>query len=757
MSSRLSIQRRRIRVRGIVQGVGFRPCVYRLAVDGGLTGFVRNDAEGVLIEIEGRGPAIETFCRQLKNEPPALAKITSWEMTDLQPDGDPAFSILDSDRGKPAATLISPDVAVCADCLRELYDPGDRRYLYPFINCTLCGPRFTIVEGIPYDRSNTSMAGFPMCPACSQEYHRPQDRRFHAQPVACPACGPQLQFFSPSDLSHPLPDPLQTAIGWLDRGKILAVKGLGGFHLAVDARDTAAVAELRRRKGRAEKPFALMAPDLDAIREFCRVSDEEAALLLHPSRPIVLLTARPGIGLSPLVAPQNRFLGFMLPYTPLHDLLLRDHFKALVMTSGNFSEEPIAIDNREAFDRLGNLADGFLIHNRDILQRCDDSIARLMNGKPAVIRRSRGHVPQPLFLERPVLERILACGGELKNAIALARGKEVFLSQHIGDLDNPSAFAFYRHAIAHLQRILEIEPQRIACDQHPDYLSTRWAEEQGVPLIKVQHHHAHLASVMAENAVHDKCIGIILDGTGYGSDHTIWGGEVLIGDFASFERYAWLDPVMMPGGVKAIEQPWRMTASYLRHAFGGAWQNLNLPNHDRYRPHWPLLQKMMDDKINSPLTSSCGRLFDGVAALLGLTMEINFEAQAAIQLEMCVDPDCSDLYETALTDAEIAGAIPIAPLIRAIVAELSLEAGVISARFHRTLAELFVRAAISARNHSGIERVGLSGGVFQNLYFSEYLQRRLMKESFQVITHSQVPSNDGGLALGQVVIAGNLC
>lgn len=744
---------------GIVQGVGFRPFVFRLASRLGLTGFVRNDSTGVIIEIEGDRAALEVFVCSLPAELPPLARITGSDSEHITPVGDSQFKILASGHDESATTLISPDIAVCDDCLIELFDPGDRRFRYPFTNCTNCGPRYTIVKSIPYDRPNTSMSVFPLCEECAREYHDPANRRFHAQPNACPKCGPKLRLV---DRSGALVegDPLNRAVQLLKGGHVVAIRGVGGFHLAVDAHHEQALLSLRLRKGRAEKPFALMAPDIDSVKRYCHVSPEEERFLRHYTHPILLLRSRDDNALPNSVAPGQNYIGFMLPYTPLHHLLMRDNFDSLVMTSGNFSEEPIAIANDEALERLSNLADYFLLHDREILQRCDDSIARIASGDPRIIRRSRGFVPGPVLLARPTEKKILAVGGELKNAIALSRGRTVFLSQHIGDLDNPSAMTFFTHSIAHLERILELKPEAIAHDLHPEYLSTKWAlEQQGLTKIGVQHHHAHLASVMADNLVSEKTIGIILDGTGYGLDGTLWGGEVLIGDFESFRRFAWLEPVPMPGGAQAILQPWRMALSYLYLVYGDDLPDLDLPLMKSIsRSDCDVIVKMIGQLINSPLTSGCGRLFDGIAALLQLKQEVSYEAQAAMLLEMAVGQNSArpgDIYSDALIDDMCEHEMPLTPLIAAVVADIKrgVDTGRIAARFHQTLVEMFVRVAIGARDKSGIDTVGLSGGVFQNVYFFELMVNRLRREEFTVLSHKQVPTNDGGLALGQIVIA----
>jgi hydrogenase maturation protein HypF len=752
-ASHEQLLRRRVRVEGIVQGVGFRPFVYRLATDLGLAGFVLNDADGVLVEVEGTPTGIDSFVRRLEREAPPLSKITRVDSAVIQYLNESAFMIRPSRSDEEPLTLIPPDVAVCDDCLRELFDPRDRRYRYPFINCTNCGPRFTIVEGIPYDRPNTSMKRFTLCPECSREYHDPADRRFHAQPNACPVCGPRLTLKSGAE-TIPSDDPIADCVELLRSGRIVAIRGVGGFHLAVDADNEGAVAELRRRKGRAEKPLALMTADVDTVRRRCILSEYEESLLRHYRRPIVLLKRKPDNDIAEAVAPGNKYLGFMLAYSPLHHLLLRDNFDALVMTSANYSEEPIAIVNDEALQRLRELADYFLLHDREILQRCDDSIMRYVSGAVRPIRRARGYVPEPVFISEPVKRPILACGGELKNTVALARGKTVFLSQHIGDLDNPSALEFFEHCIALHKSILGIEPDLIACDMHPEYLSAKWAKRQNLPVVEVQHHHAHLVSVMAENGVQEKTIGVILDGTGYGIDGTIWGGELLIGDAGDFSRYAWLDPVPMPGGASAISEPWRMGISYLRHTFGREFKLLDLPLiREMEPPKLDIIARMMEREINSPLTSSCGRLFDGVAAILGMRSKVSYEAQAAIELEMLA----TDAALSAISIGAPSGAGPldIRPIIRHIADGVltGRAKSELAAEFHVMLAELFVDAAVSARKETGVKIVGLSGGVYQNELFFARMLKRLESEGFRVLTHTQVPANDGGIALGQAVIA----
>ena len=752
--------RRQIEVSGIVQGVGFRPYVYRLATGRHLRGTIRNTSAGVTIEIQGPAETVQDFVEHLPAEAPPLARITSLAVHDVpcltaQIDGDQDFRIVHSHEGEEVRTLISPDVAICPDCLRELFDPQDRRYRYPFINCTNCGPRFTIIRDIPYDRPSTSMAVFPMCPACLAEYENPLDRRFHAQPNACWKCGPRVELWDKSGRRIECRDPIAEAAAGLHAGLVVAVKGLGGFHLAVDATNPAAVALLRQRKRRVEKPFAVMVPDLQAAEEICELDDAARTVLQSMQRPIVLLKKvllpkkTPSM-IPDDVAPFNRYLGIFLPYTPLHYLLLAEGgFKALVMTSGNLSEEPIAIDNREAVHRLNGLADYFLVHNRDILLRCDDSVVRVAGGVTRQLRRSRGFVPVPVFLkdDQP---SVLAVGGELKNTICLTKGKHAFLSQHVGDLENVESYSFFHEAIEHLERILEIRPEIIAYDLHPDYFSTKWALQQsGAKLVGVQHHHAHIASCMAENHLEGRVIGFALDGTGYGTDGNIWGGEVLIAGYEDFERAAHFEYVPLPGGEAAIREPWRMAVSYLAHHFGREFLKLDIPFvRQLNRPKVDLLLRMMEQGVNSPLTSSCGRLFDAVAALIGIRQQVNYEAQAAIELEMAISAVRTTklAYPLELRRTAIAGSSARGPCLKRcsmISAGIFLSAA-ISRRFHNGLVEGFVQLATLLRKKTALHRVCLSGGTFHNIYLSQRLEARLSEAGFEVFTQKEVPSGDGG-------------
>ncbi|MGB7844339.1 MAG: carbamoyltransferase HypF [Candidatus Acidiferrum sp.] len=757
-ASKMGVVRKAIDVTGIVQGVGFRPFVYRLAHECQLTGFIANTPAGVTIEVQGDAAGIECFLERLPAEIPPLAKITAFVPRDVEPQTDAAFRIVSSRLGAPARALISPDVAVCDDCLLEMMNPRDRRFRYPFINCTNCGPRFTIIRDIPYDRARTSMARFQMCAACQAEYDDPADRRFHAQPNACWDCGPQLQLWL-ADGSHVnTAEPIREAARLIERNSIVAVKGLGGFHLACNARSEPAVNLLRERKGRVEKPFAVMLRRMQDVERICLVDDAARKLLLSFERPIVLLRSKAEAGLAGSIAPRNRFLGVFLPYTPLHHLLFSSgKFDALVMTSANLSEEPIAIDNAEAVHRLQGLADAYLVHDRDILRRCDDSVVRVAAARTQMLRRSRGFVPMPVPLERDS-QPILAVGGELKNTICVVRGNEAFLSQHIGDLENLECYGFFGEAVAHLQRILEVRPKIIAYDLHPDYFSTKWALAQaGVQLVGVQHHHAHIASCMAENHLDGKVIGIALDGTGYGTDGAIWGGEVLLADGSSFERAAHFEYIALPGGAAAIHEPWRAAVSYLTKYYGKELRALDLPFLQAIQPRrLQVVQQMIDREIHSPRTSSCGRLFDAVAALAGVRSTVNYEAQAAIELEMAAhDSTDEGAYPFDLIPDGPRWRIGTFSLFEWLLRDIRRGGTVadISRRFHAGLAELFVELAENIREQSKLNRVCLSGGCFQNMLLFHLLFGGLRAKSFEVYFHSEVPAGDGGISLGQALVA----
>lgn len=750
--------RRCIHVSGIVQGVGFRPYVYRLAVGQHLAGQIANTATGVVIEVQGSSESVDDFLQRLPKEAPPLALITGLDVVEVGLNGDSDFRILPSEKSEAVRTLIPPDIATCEDCVRELLDPADRRYLYPFINCTNCGPRFTIVRSIPYDRPQTSMAIFPMCRRCRAEYDDPLNRRFHAQPNACWDCGPKVELWDAHGQLVLCSDPVAEAAAQLRSGAIVAVKGLGGFHLAVDATNIEAVQRLRARKHRVEKPFAVMVPNLEAVEQFCELDIHDRDLLMRPERPIVLHRRKDSGGIPAEVAPFNKFLGVFLPYTPLHHVLFaKSQLQAMVMTSGNLSEEPIAIENSKAVTRLAGVADYFLVHDREILRRCDDSVVRRVGGQVRQLRRSRGYVPVPVFLKKSS-PATLAVGGELKSTICVLKGDEAFLSQHIGDLENVEAYKFFQESIDHLQNILEVRPSIVAYDLHPNYLSTRWALAQSkTKAVGVQHHHAHIASCMAENHLEGRVIGFALDGTGYGTDGRIWGGEVLLGDYVDFERAAHFAYVPLPGGSAAIREPWRVAVSYLWGVFGLDLLKLPIPFLDQIR-HSKILTilQMMDREVNSPLTSSCGRLFDAVAALVNLRHEINYEAQAAIELEMCREEAYADQpYPFAINEAGSVLQIDSRPLFQAIVEDLlhGATAGKVSQRFHDGLIEVCSRIAVILRERTSLNSVCLSGGTFQNAYLATRLEQLLRETGFNVFTHLQVPAGDGGLSLGQAVVA----
>jgi hydrogenase maturation protein HypF len=733
-----------VRVEGVVQGVGFRPFVHALATSLGLTGLVGNDLDGVFAEVEGPAAAVSEFLRRLERDAPPLARIERVTTRAVMPRRSAEFVIAVSDAGSGLRrTLVSADTATCADCLRELGDPADRRYQYPFINCTNCGPRFTIVRDVPYDRPLTTMAPFTMCEPCAAEYHDPADRRFHAQPACCPACGPRLSLGDAQD-------PLQAAAELLVNGRVLAVKGLGGYHLAADAACEPAVAALRQRKHREDKPFAVMAADLAAAAALAEVDEAAAALLTSPARPIVLLPRReraePGSAVAPATAPGNRQLGIMLPYTPLHHLLLAAVARPIVLTSGNVSDEPIAYRDDEARETLKDIADAFLTHDRAIHVRTDDSVARTFRGRPMLVRRSRGYVPEPITTTTSFPRPVLACGAELKNTFCLARGYHAFVSHHIGDLENAETLRSFTEGIAHFRRLFDIDPQVVAYDLHPEYLSTKYALElEDVDLEGVQHHHAHIASCLADNGEEGPVIGVAFDGTGYGPDGTIWGGEFLAAGLAAFERGGHLAPVPMPGGAAAIRQPWRMAAAYVNDPQVAL----------RHPDQWSAVVTMAARGVNSPLTSSAGRLFDAAAALLGVRDSINYEGQAAIELEQLADPAEAEAYPAGLEADEGPFTIRGSDLLHAVIEDRTdgVPAPVIAARFHHGVAALIEAGCLLMREQHGLATVALSGGVFQNLLLLNATVGRLEARGFRVLLHGRVPCNDGGISLGQAVIA----
>ena len=749
---------RRFEIQGIVQGVGFRPHVYQLATKYHLTGSVANTSAGVIIHAQGLPEAIDAFHHDLVKHPPPLAHIATVNVYQQAPEKLEVFAITKSDGVNEKSALIAPDTSVCEDCRQEMFDPDDRRYRYPFINCTNCGPRYTIIDDIPYDRPNTSMREFEMCPACQAEYDDPTDRRFHAQPNACPGCGPQVTLF---DHRHRLledADPVQKAIDLLTEGYIVAIKGLGGFHLAVDATNETAVARLRQRKIREEKPLALMTADLTSIRRFALVTDMEASVLTSRQRPIVLLRKRIPNGIAPSVAPRSNDFGVMLPYTPLHYLLLDREPSVLVMTSGNRTDEPIAIANDDAFDRLADIADYFLVHNRDIYLRSDDSLVRPAAGVIRPIRRARGYVPVPFFLHCEV-PPILALGAELKNTVCLTKADRAFISQHIGDLENVATHRFFEKTIDHLTRILDIRPEIVACDMHPNYLSTDYARKMsGMTKIMVQHHHAHIVSAMTEHGLSEPVIGLAFDGTGYGPDGHVWGGEILIVTPDAFKRVAQLAYVSMPGSTAAIREPWRMAISYLDAAFGDDLWNLNLPFMEQIDPEKiDIIRRMIIRGLNTPQTSSLGRLFDGVAALAGIRHRVTFEGQAAMELEgMAVETKAPYSYEWEETGGYYL--MRPEPIIRDVVESLvaGVSVEIVAGRFHTTLVRMFTELTFRISQDCGINRIVLSGGVFQNARLLTGLIDTLYAKGLKVYTHSIVPTNDGGICLGQAMVAAAL-
>ena len=727
-----------LKIRGIVQGVGFRPFVHKLVRRCGLSGYIKNTSSGVELELEGERPALERFVALLPEQAPVLAVIESMEAA-YSPElrGYKGFEIRQSQREEFRNTLISPDIGICEDCLRELRDPRDRRYRYPFINCTNCGPRFTIIKDIPYDRAKTSMAGFPMCPDCDREYHDIENRRYHAQPDCCASCGPRVFYLDGA--GNELPgDGIELAREALKAGKIVAIKGLGGMHLACRCDDETLVRELRRRKQRDEKPFALMCRDVDCVRRICRLSEAEEKILASFRRPIVLLGKRqPGLD----YLSENGYLGVMLPYTPLHYLLFGDDIDLLVMTSANLSDTPILFKNAEALEKLRGIADGFLFHDREIQTRCDDSLCWVLEGREYPARRSRGYVPFPLRMEGQ-LQSILACGAEQTASFCLSKGSYVFQSQHIGDLKNMETLENYTQQIAHFKNLFDIEPTLAACDLHPDYMSTEYAQSLGLPLVQVQHHHAHLAACMADNGLEGEVIGLVWDGTGYGPDGTIWGGECLTGGYEAFQRFGHILPLALPSGDRATKEIDRLAFSLLSAA---GCDTSSISAAETYRA-------MLAAGLNCPLSSGMGRLFDGVAAILGIKTRCSYEGQGAILLEAAAKDD-GGTYPILLSGCPLV--FDWREMIRAIVRDQQqgMETGIIAARFMNTLVEMAVRMAVAAREDTGLNRVCLSGGSFQNMYIMHQLPDRLRAEGFQVYHHSRVSTNDEGIALGQLMIA----
>jgi hydrogenase maturation protein HypF len=750
----------RIKVRGVVQGVGFRPFVYRLAHQYKLNGRVRNTSGSVDIEVEGAGKAVRNFLSDLETKAPPMARIENIKATFHSPRGYTEFKIEPSLSREGQYQLVSPDIATCDDCKREIFSSTDRRSGYPFTNCTNCGPRFTIIEDIPYDRPQTTMSKFKMCPRCRREYDDPLDRRFHAQPNACPDCGPSLELVDSEGKTVEVENVIKKAGELLKEGKILAVKGLGGFQLACDATSDQAIKTLRDRKRRPSKPLAVMIATIKEIEKHCLVSKEERKLLESPQCPIVLLRWKQSSDISKTVAPRLKYLGVMLPYTPLHHLLLKETGLPLVMTSGNLSEEPIASDNDEALRRLKGIADYFLMHNRDIYARYDDSVYMVEDGKPRALRRARGYAPYPVFLPFKA-RQILACGAEDKNTFCLTRDGHAFLSQHIGDMENEETLEHFENTIELYKKLFRVEPEIIAYDMHPEYLATKYALEAGasssLKLVPVQHHHAHIASCLAENGVEETVIGVAFDGTGYGGDGTLWGGEFLLADWKDFKRVGHLEYVPLPGGAAAIKRPYRMALSYLYTLLGEDFKLDRLPLDGLKTAEIEIIKKQLKRKINSPLTSSAGRLFDAVSALAGVRGEIDYEAQAAIELEMLA-PDKIDkagAYPFSIVVEGGMRVVKLKELLAAVVEDVrdKVPAPEISLKFHYTMAEIVAEMCKLIARESKINRVGLSGGVFQNRLLSKLAVAALEREGFEVFTHRLVPANDGGVSLGQAVVA----
>ncbi len=740
---------------GVVQGVGFRPHVYNLASRLGLAGFVLNDGAGVVVELEGPPEVVAEFVTQLQAAPPPRARLDAVEEEEVAPAGEDAFVIKESVPGA-AATLVSPDLATCGDCLDELLEAADRRYRYPFINCTNCGPRFTIIQGVPYDRPKTTMSSFAMCPACRAEYDDPGNRRFHAQPNACPACGPSLALWDGAGKPLETDDALGDAKQFLFDGLVVAVKGLGGYHLACDATSAEAVEKLRSRKYREDKPFAVMARDVAVVRRYCDFNDDELALLTSEKRPIVLLRKREPCHLPEAIAPRNRYLGAMLPYAPLHHLLFDDDVEILVMTSGNRADEPIAYRDDKVVEHLAGIADYYLAHDRAIARRVDDSVTRVFRGREYPIRRSRGYVPLPLELGRAYKTSVLAVGAELKNTFCLTKGAQAFVSHHVGDMENVATLEAFEEGVAHFRDVFDVEPAAVARDLHPDYLASRYALATGLPEVVVQHHHAHVASVLADAGYYDgKVIGVVFDGAGLGDDGAVWGGEFLVADLAGYERAAHLKYVPLPGGDAAAREPWRMALSWLRALHGDDALKRPLPFLDDIpEGRREMVLEAAAKGVNAPPTSSMGRLFDAVAALAGLRNFINYEGQAALELEQLAAPDEEGAYEFSYEKGK-PSIIDAAPVVEAVVADVraGVAPGVIATRFHNGVAAVVADVAAALRDEYGLETVALGGGCFQNITLLNKLVPTLEGAGFKVLIHERVPTNDGGLSLGQAAVA----
>jgi hydrogenase maturation protein HypF len=756
-------RRASVRVEGTVQGVGFRPYVYRLAGELGLDGFVLNDSHGVLIEIEGGPEPVEAFLIRLAAEAPPLARVEAVNASETEPTGVAGFTIRESPRDGVPDAPVAPDSATCADCLAELFDPADLRHRYPFTNCTNCGPRFTIVRGVPYDRPFTTMSSFQMCERCQAEYDDPGDRRFHAQPNACPECGPAVSLVDGAGVEVSLGgarDVVAAAAAALRAGRILALKGIGGFHLACRADDDDAVALLRARKHREDKPFAIMAPDLETARGLVSLDLEAERLLVCPERPIVLAPRRPEAPVARAVAPGSPELGVMLPYSPLHHLLLADAGLSLVMTSGNVSDEPIAYADEDARARLAGIADLFLFHDRPIQTRTDDSVVRVVAGRRTFLRRSRGYVPASVGLPGGTERPVLGCGAELKSTFCLAKGERAWVGHHIGDLKNYETLRSFQEGVDHFERLFAVAPEVIAHDLHPEYLSTKYANERdGVELVGVQHHHAHLAACLAEHGESGPALGAIFDGTGYGEDRTVWGGELLLGDLGSFRRVGMLLPVRLPGGERAIRQPWRMACAWLSVVGdGGGGRAPALPRALRGQVGerlWAQVAELARTGVASPLTTSIGRLFDGVAALCGVRAEVNYEGQAAIEFEAACEETSLAPYPLAIEGSGELLVLDPRPTIEAVLADIEagIPVGSVATRFHAAIAAGAVAACTRAASEHGVEQVVLSGGVFQNRRLLTETASGLEAAGLRVLVPERLPCNDGGIAYGQVAVA----
>ncbi len=753
----------RVTVRGVVQGVGFRPFIYRLAHEGGLAGWVRNTSGSVEIHVEGEQSSVDRFVEEIRQLAPPMARIEEIASSPLPPVGYTGFKIVESRPEPGQYQLVSPDIATCEDCRQEVFSPEDRRHGYPFTNCTNCGPRFTIIEDIPYDRPLTTMKCFTMCPACQQEYDDPLDRRFHAQPNACPVCGPSLRLIDADGALAGGGDIVQSTATLLREGRIVAVKGLGGFQLACAATDSAAVRTLRERKHRASKPLAVMIASIQEVKRHCLVSAEEEKLLLSPQSPIVLLRWRTEeSSICAQVAPNLRYLGVMLPYTPLHHLLMGEAGCPLVMTSGNLSEEPIAKDNDEALRRLCGIADYFLLHNRDIYAKYDDSVCIVEKDIPRVVRRARGYAPYPITLPFES-RRILACGAEEKNTFCLTRDRHAFVSQHVGDMENEETLEHFETTIELYKKLFRIEPEIVAFDLHPEYLPTKYALElkeknSNLRFVPVQHHHAHIASCMVENGVQQPVIGVAFDGTGYGGDRTIWGGEFLVADLKDFRRVGRLEHVPMPGGAAAIKKPYRMALGYIHTLLGPDFPLHGLPILGPLDTgEHVVVARQMERRVNSPLTSSAGRLFDAVSALAGVRGEIDYEAQAAIELEMLADEEnrATAAYPFCIAEEDGCRVVRLGALVAAVIEDVKqgTPAGAISTKFHLTMTQMIVDMCRAISRDTGIKVVALSGGVFQNRLLFRLAVDGLREEGFEVLTHRLVPCNDGGISLGQAAVA----